>query len=216
MGRKVNPNAVRMGINKEWNSIWYLDNKKEYADRLGLDIEVKKVLRKFLNPAGLDSMKLAWFSDRLDIEVEVARPGVAIGRGGAGIEDLQKAIKKVANRNVEIKIKELRKPDLSARVIARGIADGIERRQPIKLLVISHKEKAIQAGATGIKIQVSGRINNAAQARVHKDSEGPVPLQTLKAEIDYAEEVAESNEAGLFGVKVWVYRDKKEDNSDNQ
>lgn len=207
MGRKINPIALRLGINKTWNSIWYEGNKKAYAARLGQDIQVKKILKETLSPAGLDSYKLSWYSDKLEIEIMVARPGVAIGRGGEGIDKLQKDIKKVAKMNVDIKIKELRKPDLSARVIARGIADGLERRQPMKLLVINFKEKAVQAGAKGIKIQVSGRINNASQARTIKDQEGAVPLQTMKADIDYAEEVAATSDAGLFGVKVWVYAD---------
>lgn len=216
MGRKINPIALRLGINKTWNSIWFEDNKVKYAAQLGLDIAVKKVLRETLAPAGLDSFKLSWYSDKLEIEIIVARPGVAIGRGGEGIDKLQKDVKKIAKRNVDIKIKELSKPDLSARVIARGIADGLERRQPMKLLVINFKEKAVQAGAKGIKIQVSGRINNASQARTIKDSEGAVPLQTMKADIDYAEEVAATSDAGLFGVKVWVYADNKNKSKDTR
>jgi small subunit ribosomal protein S3 len=212
MGRKINPIALRLGINKGWTSTWFANSKEEYAAKVGLDLKIKELLRTKLRPAGLDSMKLEWMSDRLEIDVFVARPGVAIGRGGTGIDDLQKEVKRIAKMEVILKIKEVKKPDISASVIARTIADGLERRQPPKLLMASAKEKAMLAGATGIKITVGGRINNAIQARTIKVAEGPVPLQTLKAEIDYAEEAAVTTDAGLFGVKVWVYvKDKEED-----
>jgi small subunit ribosomal protein S3 len=205
MGNKINPNSARLGINKTWSSVWYAD-KKDFAVELMNDIKLKKAVKKALNVAGLASVKIFKYSNHIDVEAFVARPGVAIGRGGTGIDDLQKALKKMMKMEVEIKIKEVKKPDISARVIARNIADGIERRQPSKLLIAAAKEKAMMAGATGIKIQVGGRINNASQARKQKDSAGPVPLQTLRANIDYAEETAATSDAGLYGVKVWVYK----------
>lgn len=209
MGNKINPTAARLGINKTWNSVWYAD-KKNFASELDADLKLRKAVRKALVQAGLDRINIYKYSNRIDIEAYVARPGVAIGRGGTGIDDLQKALKKMTKMEVEVKIKEVKKADLSARVIARNIADGIERRQPSKLLIAAAKEKAMLAGATGIKIQVGGRINNASQARKQKDSAGPVPLQTLKANIDYAEETAATTDAGLYGVKVWVYKPNEE------
>lgn len=208
MGQKTNPIAVRVGVNKGWTSVWFA-NKKDFASELGQDIKVKKAVRKALNIAGLDSIKLYRFPTKIEIEAFVARPGVAIGRGGAGIEDLEKMLKKMTKMDCKLNVKEIKKPDMSARVIARNIADGIERRQPSKLLIAAAKEKAMLAGAIGIKIQVAGRINNNPQARHQKDSDGPVPLQTLKANIDYAEETAVSKESGLYGVKVWVYKPKE-------
>lgn len=205
MGNKVNPLALRLGVNKTWNAVWYAD-KKTFAKELGNDITLKKAVKKALNQAGLDSIRIYRFSNHVDVEAFVARPGVAIGRGGTGIDDLQKALKKLTKMEVEVKIKEVKKPDISARVIARTIADGIERRQPSKLLIAAAKEKAMLGGATGIKIQVGGRINNASQARKQKDGAGAVPLQTIKANIDYAEETAVTGDAGLYGVKVWVYK----------
>lgn len=211
MGKKVNPIAVRLGLNKGWKSVWYA-KKADFGKVLGQDLQIRKVVNDAMKPAGIDTLNIYRNAGRIEVELYVARPGVAIGRGGAGIDELQKKLKKMTKNNVEVKIKEIKKPDLSARVIARTIADGIERRQPQKLLMAAAKEKAMLAGATGIRIQVSGRINNAAQARRIKDADGAVPLQTLRAAIDYAEETAETGDAGLFGVKVWVYKPEvKED-----
>jgi len=215
MGRKINPDALRLGINKVWKSTWFA-KKTEYPKLLGQDLKIRKTLSVALRPAGLAAIEINRFSGRVEIEVSVARPGVAIGRGGEGIDKLQKDLKRMTKSEVEIKIKEVKKPDISARVIARSIADGIERRQPQKLLMVAAKEKAMLSGAKGVKIQVSGRINNASQARTIKELDGAVPLQTMKANIDYAEEVAETGDNGLFGVKVWVYEpDNKEELRNN-
>ncbi len=206
MGNKIVPTSVRLGVNKTWGAVWFA-KKKDFGKSLMSDILVRRELKKALNPAGLDRINIFRTATKLELEVYVARPGVAIGRGGSGIDDLQKHLKKLTKLDVDLRIKEVKKPDISARIIARTIADGIERRQPSKLLIAAAKEKAMLGGAKGIKILVSGRINNASQARSQKDSEGPVPTQTLKANIDYAEETAASSDAGLFGVKVWVYKD---------
>jgi small subunit ribosomal protein S3 len=206
MGNKIVPTSLRLGINKTWNAVWYA-SKKNFGKNLMSDILVNREVKKALNPAGLDKINIFRTPTKIDIEVYVARPGIAIGRAGAGIDELQKHLSKLTKTEVEVKIKEVKRPDISARIIARSIADGIERRQPSKLLIAAAKEKAMLGGAKGIKILVSGRINNASQARSQKDSEGPVPSQTLKANIDYAEETAASSDAGLFGVKVWVYKE---------
>jgi small subunit ribosomal protein S3 len=208
MGRKVNPNAVRIGVNKTWDSTWYAD-KSDYPQLLAEDLKVREIIRKSLHDAGIDDIKVYRTVKKLDIDVYVARPGVAIGRGGEGIDRLQKKLSRMVQEDVEIKIKEVPKADLSARIIARNIADGIERRVPSKLLMISAKEKAMTSGAKGVKIWVSGRINNASQARTVKTEEGSIPAQTLKADIDYAEETARTLDAGLMGVKVWVYKGDK-------
>lgn len=208
MGRKVNANAVRMGINKTWDSVWYAD-KAEYANILAQDLKVKDVVTKAMHDAGVDCVKISRALNKVEIEVFVARPGVAIGRGGEGIDKLQKDISRMIKKDVELKIREVKKADLSASIIARSIADGIERRQPSKLLMASAKEKAMMAGAKGIRIWVSGRINNASQARTVKADAGSVPAQTLKADIDYAEDTAKTLNAGLMGIKVWIYKGDK-------
>jgi small subunit ribosomal protein S3 len=143
--------------------------------------------------------------------VSVARPGVAIGRGGEGIDKLQKEMKALTKMDAEVKIKEVKKADMSARIIARTIAEGIERRQPSKLLMMSAKEKAMMAGAKGLRIWISGRINNASQARTIKVTAGTVPAQTLKADIDFAMDTAKTSDAGLMGIKVWIYKGTKTD-----
>jgi small subunit ribosomal protein S3 len=208
MGQKVNPVSVRLGVNKTWSASWYAE-KRNFGRELIQDIMIRKAVKKALNVAGLASIQINKSANKLEIEVAVARPGVAIGRGGSGIDDLQNDLKKRLKMEVELKIKEVKKPDLSAAIIARNIADGIERRQPSKLLIAAAREKAMLAGAKGVKIVVGGRINNNAQARQQKDGAGPVPLQMLKANIDYAEATAETTEAGLYGIKVWVYKDNE-------
>ncbi|KKP65722.1 MAG: 30S ribosomal protein S3 [candidate division WS6 bacterium GW2011_GWE1_34_7] len=208
MGRKVNANAIRMGINKTWDSVWYVP-KAEYPKMLAQDLEIKRVVSQKMKDSGIDCVLINRTTNKIEVEVYVAKPGVAIGRGGEGIDLLQKDLKRMTKNDVEVKIREVRKSDLSSRIIARSIADGIERRQPPKLLMASAKEKAMMAGAKGIKIWVSGRINNASQARTIKQGGGSVPAQTLRADIDYAEETAKTLDAGLMGVKVWVYKGEK-------
>lgn len=208
MGRKVNANAIRMGINKSWNSVWFA-NKVDYAGVLAQDLKIKGIVKKTMHDAGIDKICINRTLNNIEVEVYVARPGVAIGRGGEGIDKLQKDISRMAKKSVEIKIKEVKKSDLSANILAGGIVDGIERRQPAKLLMASAKEKAMLAGAKGVKIWISGRINGISQARTIKATDGSVPAQTLKADIDYAEATAKTLDGGLMGVKVWIYKGDK-------
>jgi small subunit ribosomal protein S3 len=210
MGRKVNPKAIRMGINRTWDSVWY-SNKKEYPKSLAQDILIKEKVRDAMKDAGLDSIKVHKSLNKIEVIAYVARPGVAIGRGGEGIDMLQKELRRITQSDVELKVREVKKADLSARIVARSIADGIERRQPSKLLVAAAKEKIMQSGAKGLRIWVAGRINNASQARTVKASAGSVPAQTLRADVDYANEIANTADAGLMGVKVWIYRGDKKD-----
>ncbi len=208
MGRKVHPKAIRMGINRTWDSMWYA-SKKDFPKLLQEDLMIKEKVSKVMNDAGLDSVKVKRGINKIEVIAFVARPGVAIGRGGEGIDALQKELRRMTQSAVELKVREVNKADLSARIVARTIADGIERRQPSKFLVLNAKEKIMQAGAKGLRIWVSGRINNASQARTTKVSEGSVPAQTLKADVDYASEIAQTADAGLMGVKVWIYRGDK-------
>ena len=208
MGRKVNPNAIRIGINKTWNAVWYAD-KAQYPKIFAQDMKIEKKVRDTMKDSGVDIVTINRSANKIEVIANVARPGVAIGRGGEGIDKLQKDLKKMTKTDTEVKIREVKKADLSARIIARTIAEGIERRQPSKLLMLSAKEKAMMAGAKGLRIWVSGRINNASQARTVKVSAGPVPAQTLKADVDYAEDTAKTLDAGLMGIKVWVYKGNK-------
>lgn len=215
MGRKVNPIAIRMGVNKTWDSVWYA-SKTEFPKIFAQDLKIEEKIRKTMKDAGVDRVHINRSANKIEIIVSVARPGVAIGRGGEGIDQLQKDLKKMTKGDVEVKIQEVKKADLSARIVARTIAEGIERRQPSKLLMLSAKEKVMMAGAKGLRIWVSGRINNASQARTVKVSSGTVPAQTLKADVDYAAETAKTLDAGLMGIKVWIYKGTKTDMTEEE
>ena len=215
MGRKVNPNAIRMGINKTWDSVWYAD-KAEFAKIFAQDLKIEKKIRETMKDSGVDHIKINRSANKIEIIANVARPGVAIGRGGEGIDKLQKELKRMTKADVEVKIREVKKADLSARIIARTIAEGIERRQPSKLLMLSAKEKAMMAGAKGLRIWISGRINGASQARTIKVNSGTVPAQTLKADVDFAEDTAKTLDAGLTGIKVWIYKGTKTDTTEEE
>ena len=208
MGRKVNPNAIRMGINKTWNSVWYAE-KSKFPKIFAEDLKIREFVKTAMKDARIDKIEINRSLDKVEIIAYVARPGVAIGRGGEGIDKLQKQLSQKLRKQIEVKIREVKKADISAHIIARNIASGIERRQPSKLLTVSAKEKAMAAGAKGIRIWVSGRINNASQARTVKVNAGSVPAQTLKADVDYAEDTAKTIDAGLMGIKVWVYKGDK-------
>jgi len=207
MGNKINTHGLRLGVNKTWNSIWYSDNKN-FSKALHQDIKIKELVREKLNVAGLDSIVIRRSENVMDVDVFVARPGVAIGRGGTGMDTLKADIAKLSKSQVNVNINEVKKPDASARIIARTIADGIEKRLPLKPLMENCKQKAEAAGVNGIRILVSGRIGGSSQARNVKTTFGQVPLQTIKATIDYSYERAATSDNGIYGVKVWVYKSK--------
>ena len=216
MGQKINANALRLGINKDWKSSWFTSSKEQYVKNLQEDLAIREDVKKAFKQSGLETAFVRRNGNKVEVEVAVAKPGVAIGRGGEGIENVKRDLSKKFKKTVDVKITEVKRADTSARIIARSIADGIERRQPPKLLMASYKEKAISAGAKGIRIWVGGRIGGNSQARTIKVSEGPVPLHTFRAEIDFAKEAAQTLDAGLLGVKVWVYNPVKKDEKDNK
>lgn len=215
MGQKMSATAMRLGNRNTWKSLWYAGGKA-YKEQLHQDIEIRNYITKKLSVAGLDKVEISRSMNNITVNVYVARPGVAIGRGGKGIDDLKNELMKKYKVPIDIKINEVKKADLSARVIARSIADGIEKRMAPKKLMEAEKEKAVQAGAKGVKIMISGRIGGNDIARSIKVQEGPVPLQTIRADIDFAEEVAQTTNAGLLGVKVWVYREEEKLDKSNK
>jgi len=206
----MNANAMRLGIGKTWSSRWYTDDPVLYRKQLLQDEAMRIYLRKKLNFAGLESVEILRSSNTVQVNVYVARPGVAIGRGGGGIDDIRSYLSRKYQTPVDIKINEVKKPETSARVIARNIADGMERGRAPKRLMVTEKEKAITAGAHGIKIWISGTFGVPKQSRTIKLEEGVVPLQTLRANVEFASEMAPVRNAGIHGIKVWVYR-KSED-----
>jgi len=209
MGQKVNPKGVRIGYNQGWNSVWYAP-KEKFADLLHEDIKVREFVFKKLQNAGVNEVIVKRSMNKILIEISVARPGVVIGRGGAGIEALKKELNKMMEGEVEVKIFEIKKPEIKARLIAENIRGQLVRRIVPKFAVLRELENVKKSGAVkGIKIWVSGRIKGAEIARTEKFQWNSVPLQTLRADIDYAFLEAQVPNAGKHGIKVWVYLGEK-------
>jgi small subunit ribosomal protein S3 len=209
MGQKVNPIAYRMGVNKNWNAAWYTP-KEKYADVLLEDIKVREFVKDKLQAAGVNSVKINRSMNKVLIEISVARPGVVIGRGGAGIEDLKKQLNTMMNGQVELKIFEIKNPESKALLVADNIRAQLVRRVVPKFAAMREVDNAKNSNVVkGIRIWVSGRIKGAEIARTEKFQWGLVPLQTLRADIDYAFIEALVPNAGKHGIKVWVYTGEK-------
>jgi len=215
MGHKVNPIAYRIGVNKGWNSFWFAP-KEQFQKYLHEDIKLREYIRKQLLNAGVDTVIIKRSMNKITIEVKVARPGVVIGRGGEGIEKLKNSLKKMLKGDVELKVFELKKPETVARLIAENIKAQLERRVVPKYAMMREIENARNSMAIkGIRIWVSGRIKGAEIARTEKFQWGSIPLQTLRADIDYTYITAAVPNAGKQGIKVWVYLGEKTSYSDN-
>jgi len=203
MGQKVNPIGIRVGINRTWDSVWY-DEKKEYSKNLHEDLKIKKFIAKEKKNAGIAKVTIERFPDRVNVNISASRPGVLIGKKGADIEELKGQLQKIASKTVYINIIEVKKPEKNSKLIAEQIASQIEGRFPYRRAVKQALTNAMRSGSLGIKIMVSGRLNNAEMARTESYKEGRIPLHTLRADIDYG--FAEALTAfGLIGVKVWLY-----------
>ncbi|PKL19242.1 MAG: 30S ribosomal protein S3 [Spirochaetae bacterium HGW-Spirochaetae-5] len=203
MGQKVNPIGIRLGINRTWDSVWY-DEKKQYAVNLHEDIRIKKFVSKEKKNAGIAKVTIERFPDRVNVNINAARPGVLIGKKGADIEDLKNQLQKLASKTVYINIVEVKKPEKNSKLIAEQIASQIEARFPYRRAVKQAITNAMRSGALGIKVMVSGRLNNAEMARTESFKEGRIPLHTLRADIDYGTAEALTS-FGLIGIKVWLY-----------
>ncbi len=212
MGQKISAHAFRLGVSKKHYSNWYFEGK-DYSDALAEDLKIRDIVFDQTKIAGLASVVINRNESAVEVVIQVSKPGVAIGRGGKGIDELKEDIEKVIKKPVTIKINEVKKPDLYAPIVAREIADGLERRLPLKILMANSRDKVMNAGALGVKIQVSGRIGGAKQARTVKVAQGQVPLHTIKSNIDYVEDTAHVRNMGLFGIKVWINK-KREDNKE--
>lgn len=209
MGQKVHPRGFRLGINKQWESYYYVD-KEDYADTLQEDLLIRKLIEKKLKNARVDSITIKRAMNRLLIEVNVARPGVAIGRGGAGMEELKEEIQKISKQKPEIKLYEVKRPEISSKIVAENVAEQVSRRVIPKFAAQKEIENAQQSGMIkGIKIWVSGRIKGAEIARTEKFQWGTVPLHTLRADVDYTFLDCLVPNAGIHGIKVWIYKGEK-------
>ena len=204
MGQKVNPNGLRLGITKDWDSKWYA-NKKDFGDMLNKDLKIRKFLEKELKNAAVASVVIERTKKRVDVTINTAKPGVIIGRGGEDIDKLRKKISKLIGEEVYISIVEVKNPDLSAKLVADNIAAQIEARAPFRSAQKRAIRNTMKAGAKGIKTACSGRLGGAEMARTEGYTEGTVPLHTLRANVDYAHSEADTI-YGKIGVKVWIYK----------
>lgn len=204
MGQKVNPKSLRIGIIKTWSSKWFA-GKRDYADLLYEDIEIKKLICQRLKNAAVTEVEIERTAKKVIIHVHAAKPGIVIGRQGVMVEDLKELLKRKFNKTFEINIHEVAQPDLSAILIGEMVASQIERRIAYRRAVKTSLQKAMEAGAKGVKIQVAGRLNGVEIARREYFKEGNIPLHTLRADIDYAFVTANTT-YGVIGIKVWVYK----------
>ncbi len=203
MGQKVNPHGLRVGVIKDWDSKWYAD--AEFSDYLVEDYNIRKFLKKKLYSAGVAKIEIERASDRVKVIVFTAKPGVVIGKGGAEIEVTKKELQKLTGKNVLVDIKEIKRPDRDAQLVAENIALQLENRVSFRRAMKSCMGRTMKTGALGIKTAVSGRLGGADMARTECYSEGTIPLQTLRADIDYGFAEADTT-YGKLGVKVWIYK----------
>ena len=203
MGQKVNPHGMRVGIIKDWNSKWYAE--ADFADNLVEDYNIRKFLKKKLYSAGVSKIDIDRASDRVKVIIYTAKPGIVIGKGGAEIEKLKGEVSKLTSKKLFVDIKEVKRPDKDAQLVAENIATQLENRVSFRRAMKSVMGRAMKAGALGIKTCCSGRLGGADIARSENYSDGTIPLQTLRADIDYG--FAEANTTyGKVGVKVWIYK----------
>ena len=201
MGQKVNPYGIRLGINKTWSSRWF--SKNEYTKLLHQDLKIKKYLEKKLKNASISKINIERAAKKLRLSIYSSRPGIIIGKKGADIETLKNDLSKMSNLEVFLDIKEVRKPEVEARLVAENIASQLEKRISFRRAMKKAVQSAMRLGAKGVKVVCSGRLGGAEIARTEKYHEGSVPLHTLRGDIDYATAEAETT-YGICGIKVWI------------
>ena len=204
MGQKVNPNGFRLGISKKQNANWYAKGK-DFSSNLIQDLKVRDHLSKKLKNSSISKIELERTADTFIVNIHTARPGIIIGKRGEEIENLKKAVEKIVKGPSQINIKEVKKPDLDAQILAEGVAQQLEKRVMFRRAMKRTVQSALRQSAKGVRIEVSGRLNGAEIARTEWYREGRVPLHTLRADIDYGTAEALTT-YGIIGVKVWVYR----------
>ena len=203
MGQKVNPHGLRVGVIKDWGSKWYAE--KEFADYLVEDHKLRVFLKNKLYSAGVSKIEIERASDRVKVIIYTAKPGVVIGKGGSEIEKVKAELQKMTGKKVIVDIKEVKKPDKDAQLVAENIAQQLENRISFRRAMKSCMSRTMKAGALGVKTSVSGRLGGADMARTEFYSEGTIPIQTLRADIDYGFAEADTT-YGKVGVKVWIYK----------
>ncbi len=203
MGQKVNPHGLRVGVIKDWDSKWYAE--ADFADCLVEDYQLRKYLKKKLYNAGVSKIEIERTSDRVKITISAAKPGMIIGKGGVEIEKVRNELQKMTTKKVVVDIKEIKRADREAQLVAENIAQQLENRISFRRAMKSCMGRAMKSGAKGIKASCSGRLGGADMARTETYSDGTIPLHTLRADIDYGFAEADTT-YGKIGVKVWVYK----------
>ena len=203
MGQKVNPHGLRVGVIKNWDSNWYAEG--DFADNLVEDYNIRKYLKKRLYESGVNRIEIERASDRVKVIIHTAKPGLVIGKGGAEIEKLKADVQKMTAKKLFIDVKEVKRPDREAQLVAENVAKQLENRVSFRRAMKSAMSRSMKSGIIGIKAAVSGRLGGADIARTEFYSEGTIPLQTLRADIDYGFAEADTT-YGKLGVKVWIYK----------
>jgi len=205
MGQKVNPISMRLQVNKDWTSKWFVD-KKSYPAYLKDDLEVRRhIINKLGTRASINKVEISRTPNLVTVTIATAKAGVVIGRGGTGATELKDAIERIYKIPVRVNIEEVKKPDMYAKLVAENISHQLEKRMSFRRAIKSASAATMRAGAKGVRIQVSGRLNGAEMSRREKEVAGSVPLHTIRADIDYAQVNAQTV-AGIIGVKVWIYK----------
>ena len=201
MGQKVNPNGFRLGVNRTWSSRWF--SKSNYSKFLHQDLEIKSYVEKKLKNASIAKINIERAAKKIRISIYSSRPGIIIGKKGADIEDLKNKLTRLSNLEVFLDIKEIRKPEVEAKLVAENIATQLEKRVSFRRAMKKSVQSSMRLGAKGVKVLCSGRLGGAEIARNEKYNEGSVPLHTLRSDIDYATAEAETT-YGIVGIKVWI------------
>ncbi len=206
MGQKVNPISMRLQVNKDWRSKWFV-GKREYAKYLADDLAVRRMIQNKLGSrAAINKVDIERSPNLVTVTITTAKAGVVIGRGGSGAQELKATIEKIYGVPVRVNIEEIKKPELYAKLVAENIAHQLERRMSFRRAIKSSSAATMRAGAQGIRIEVAGRLNGADMSRREKEVAGSVPLHTIRADIDYAAARALWPGAGIIGIKVWIYK----------
>ena len=212
MGKKINPKIFRISVTKNWPSKWY-GSGVSYAKKVEQDVNIRRFILKKLKEAGVDRVEIERTADKINVGVYTAKPGLIIGRGGQGVEDLKKQIhrkflKNFKPGNINLNIHEVDRPNLSSQIIVQAMSIDIEKRMPFRRVMKQAINRVERAGALGVKVVVAGRLNGVEIARTEMLTSGKVPLHTLRADIDYARGVANTT-YGAIGIKVWIYKGDK-------
>ncbi len=206
MGQKVHPHGFRLGYVYDWNSKWYAD--KNYTGLLHEDLSIRRAIAEMLPDAGISRVEIERNANQVTVAIHTARPGIVIGRGGQRVDELRSKLEAVSGRRIRVNIQEVRLPEVEAPLVARAVAEQLERRVSHRRAIKQAAARAMQRGAKGIRIKVSGRLGGSDMSRKDQEMEGRVPLHTLKADVDYGTAEA-STTLGRIGVKVWIYKGDK-------